>query len=42
MIGDRWGVSDSEIARFYLCDAFITSPALEAWRGVSVRAPLAP
>ncbi|MFI5610276.1 polyketide cyclase [Amycolatopsis sp. NPDC051903] len=39
MIGDRWGVSDSEIGRSYPCDDFVTSPVLEAWRGVSVRAP---
>ncbi|HVW43257.1 MAG TPA: polyketide cyclase [Amycolatopsis sp.] len=39
MIGDRWGVSDSEIVRSYPCDDFVTSPALRAWRGVSVRAP---
>ncbi|NBH06044.1 polyketide cyclase [Amycolatopsis sp. SID8362] len=39
MIGDRWGVSDSEIRRSYPCDGFVTSPALEAWRGVSVQAP---
>ena len=39
MIGDRWGVSDSEIARPYACDDFVTSPALQAWRGVRVEAP---
>ena len=39
MIGDRWGVSDGEIVRSYPCDDFVTSPALEAWRGVSVQAP---
>ncbi|MEU7769383.1 polyketide cyclase [Nocardia sp. NPDC049190] len=39
MIGDRWGVSDSEIMRRYPCDDFLASPALEAWRGVSVQAP---
>lgn len=39
MIGDRWGVSDSEIVRSYPCDNVVTSPALEAWRGVSVQAP---
>lgn len=39
MIGDRWGVSDSEISRSYPCDDFVTSPALQAWRGVSVEAP---
>ena len=39
MIGDRWGVSDGEIARPYPCDEFVTAPALRAWRGVSVAAP---
>jgi len=39
VIGDRWGVSDSEVARDYPCDEFVTSPTLRAWRGVRVRAP---
>jgi hypothetical protein len=39
VIGDRWGVSDSEIKRSYPCDEFVTSPTLQAWRGVSVQAP---
>jgi hypothetical protein len=39
VIGDRWGVSDQEIARPYPCDDFVTSPTLQAWRGVSVNAP---
>jgi hypothetical protein len=39
MIGDRWGVSDSEVMRSYPCDDFVTSPALAAWRGVGVQAP---
>ena len=39
MIGDRWGVSDSEIFRPYPCDDFVTSPTLQAWRGVRVEAP---
>jgi hypothetical protein len=39
MIGDRWGVSDDEIARTYPCDDFVSSPTLRAWRGVSVEAP---
>src|SRR5205823_982583 len=39
MIGDRWGVSDSETLRPYPCDAFVASPTLRAWRGVSVAAP---
>ena len=39
MIGDRWGVSNSETLRSYPCDDFVTSPALQAWRGVRVGAP---
>jgi hypothetical protein len=39
MIGDRWGVSDSEISRPYPCDDFVTSPTVQAWRGVSVDVP---
>ena len=38
MIGDRWGVSDNEIVRTYPCDDFVTSPTLQAWRGVSIEA----
>ena len=40
MIGDRWGVSDSETVRSYPCDDFVTSPTLQAWRGVHVEAPV--
>ncbi|WP_433360463.1 polyketide cyclase [Actinoplanes sp. CA-142083] len=39
MIGDRWGVRDSEISRQYACDSFVESPSLVAWRGVHVDAP---
>ncbi len=39
MIGDRWGVSDSETLRSYPCDGFVSSPTLQAWRAVHVRAP---
>jgi hypothetical protein len=39
MIGDRWGVTDSETARRYPCDDFVVSPTLQAWRGVHVEAP---
>jgi hypothetical protein len=39
VIGDRWGVSDSEIVRSYPCDEFVTAPTLQAWRGVTVQAP---
>ena len=39
MIGDRWGVTADEVRRDYPCDAFVTSPDLQAWRGVRVEAP---
>jgi hypothetical protein len=39
VIGDRWGVSDLEVARPYACDSFVASPSLRAWRGVHVGAP---
>ena len=38
MIGDRWGVSDAEVARRYGCDDVVGEPALAAWRGVTVKA----
>jgi hypothetical protein len=38
MIGDRWGVTDAEVARPYPCDDFVSTPALQAWRGVKVNA----
>ncbi|GIG87729.1 polyketide cyclase [Plantactinospora endophytica] len=41
MLGDRWGVTNSETLRSYPCDAFVVSPALQAWRGVRVEAPAA-
>ena len=39
MIGDRWGVTDAEVARRYPCDDFVAEPVLQAWRGVTVDAP---
>lgn len=39
MIGDRWNVSDAEIARHYPCDDFVVSSRLQAWRGVTVHVP---
>lgn len=38
MIGDRWGVTDDEVARRYPCDDLVSSPTLQAWRGVTVHA----
>jgi hypothetical protein len=39
MLGDRWGVTDSEVSRTYPCDGFVSSPKLQAWRGIHVKAP---
>ena len=39
VIGDRWGVTDSETVRSYPCDNYVASPSLQAWRGVHVAAP---
>ncbi len=36
MIGDRWGVTDDEVARRYPCDEIVADPVLQAWRGVTV------
>ena len=38
MIGDRWNVTDDEVARHYPCDDFVATPTLQAWRGITVRA----
>jgi hypothetical protein len=38
MIGDRWGVTDEEVARHYPCDDIVRAPVLQAWRGVTVDA----
>jgi hypothetical protein len=38
VIADRWRVSDAEVARRYPCDVIIPNPALQVWRGVTVRA----
>jgi hypothetical protein len=38
MIADRWGITDAEHSRHYPCDDFVRNPALQAWRGVTVRA----
>lgn len=39
MIGERWGVTDEEVARRYPCDEVVPSPAVELWRGVTIDAP---
>jgi hypothetical protein len=39
VLGDRWGVSNSETLRPYPCDDWVVSSVLAAWRGVRVEAP---
>lgn len=41
VVGQRWGVTDAEVARHYPCDDLVPSPVVELWRGVTVRAPVA-
>jgi hypothetical protein len=38
MIGDRWGLTKDEVARRFPCDDLVSTPVLQAWRGVSVEA----
>jgi hypothetical protein len=39
MLGDRWGVTEAETRRPYPCDDLVDSPALMAWRGITIAAP---
>ncbi|NHA66507.1 polyketide cyclase [Phycicoccus flavus] len=39
MLGDRWGVTDAEVASRFACDDLVPAPVLSAWRGVTVEAP---
>jgi hypothetical protein len=39
VLGERWGVTDAEVARRYPCDDTVPAPAVELWRGVTVQAP---
>jgi hypothetical protein len=39
MIGDRWGVTDADVARRYPCDDFVPAPVMQAWRGIRVDVP---
>lgn len=41
MIADRWGVTAGEVTASYPCDEYVPSPRLQAWRGVTVDAPVA-
>jgi hypothetical protein len=37
--GERWGVTDAEVARRYPCDDVVPWPAVAVWRGITVEAP---
>jgi hypothetical protein len=39
VIGQRWGVTDQEVARHYPCDDLLEPPVLSVWRGITVAAP---
>jgi hypothetical protein len=38
VIGERWGVTDEEVAAHYPCDDVVASPAVQVWRGITVDA----
>ena len=40
MLGERWGVTDQEVARRYPCDDVLRPPVLQLWRGITVEAPV--
>jgi len=39
VIGQRWAVTDDEVARRYPCDDLVRAPQIQLWRGVTVHAP---
>ncbi len=41
MIGERWGVTDAEVRRWYPCDDLVASPAVQLWRGITIDRPAA-
>jgi hypothetical protein len=38
VLGERWGVTDDEVARHYPCDDLVPLPMLQLWRGITVDA----
>ena len=38
VMGQRWGVTDAEVARRYPCDDLVPDAPVELWRGVTVDA----
>jgi hypothetical protein len=41
VIGERWGVTDQEVALHYPCDDLLAPPLLAVWRGITVDVPAA-
>ncbi len=39
MIGQRWGVTDDEVARHYPCDDVVPDAPIQLWRGITVNVP---
>ena len=39
MVGERWGVTDAEVASRFACDDLVADPVLACWRGVDVAVP---
>ncbi len=40
VLGERWGVTDAETRLAFGCDAVLPAAPMQAWRGVTVDAPL--
>ncbi|MEH3034346.1 MAG: hypothetical protein PGN07_09990 [Aeromicrobium erythreum] len=40
MLADRWGVTDAETRLAFGCDAVLPGAPMQAWRGVTVDAPV--
>ena len=38
VLGERWGVTDDEVAARYPCDDVVPAPAVQVWRGITVHA----
>ena len=38
VIGEKWGVTESEVARHFPCDDLVPSAVISLWRGVTVHA----
>jgi len=38
VIGERWGVTDDEVARWYPCDDVVPDAPIQLWRGITIDA----